>query len=640
MLHSANYGSYALPLSGGTMSGAISTPAGTSMYIGSQNIATSSRVIINWHTDTDYNYLIGKRAGAWTQPMDIAFYTGLRYHAHQTYNGHIFYVAGYDNTEAFSVGRGDGNVRVNNNLFVGGTTTPDVALSVNGAVHFGNGGNFMYWGGTAGSVNSWSSREYSSGGTHTINTSRFVVDRVGYGSQALIDASLGSITLGQYTTISDGARVNGTIRQGNNLSRPMVDWSASGTSTGMVIFYLPGNSGNYGMVHMVFDIYEYSGNTVSTVIVGGHNWNGSWYNIGCNVVGSCGKTVRLGFKDGQYCVVFGGVGSSWSYGTIVLRKIHNGGFYDNNMNLGSGFTASQTNTESFSYVSGDLRNFTTPTTITAGTSIYGNDIYTTGGWFRNHTNNNGIYWSQTGWHIYPNSTSDLNIRSGADGGTLRLMRSDGTTYGYVHWASDRAMGFLTDGGSWRFRVDNSANVSYVSSFSMSGYLYINRTDPTIFLQDTDHRSSMIHCNSNVFYILRGSGTNSTGWSTYNGYWPMTLNLENNDATFGGNITAIYNVTAYSDVRLKQDIETINHAMDKVQQIRGVTFTRTDDVEDVKKRYVGVIAQEIEQVLPEVVSEDKNGIKNVAYGNIVGLLIEAIKEQQKKIEELEQRINNS
>jgi hypothetical protein len=278
--------------------------------------------------------------------------------------------------------------------------------------------------------------------------------------------------------------------------------------------------------------------------------------------------------------------------------------------------------------------------MTVPGSSYANDVYTTGGWFRNHTNNNGIYWSVTGWHLYPSSSSDFYVRSGANGGTLRFLESGGTTYGYLHWASDRAMGFLTDGGSWRFRVDNNANLSYISTISMSGYLYINRDDPTIFLQDTNNRSSMIHCNSNIFYILRGSGTNSTGWSTYNGYWPMEINLENNDATFGGNITAIYNVTAYSDVRLKQDIETINNAMDKVQQIRGVTFTRTDDVEDVKKRYVGVIAQEIEQVLPEVVSEDKNGIKNVAYGNIVGLLIEAIKEQQKKIEELEQRINNS
>ena len=74
----------------------------------------------------------------------------------------------------------------------------------------------------------------------------------------------------------------------------------------------------------------------------------------------------------------------------------------------------------------------------------------------------------------------------------------------------------------------------------------------------------------------------------------------------------------------------------MQQLRGVTFTR-NDVEDLEKRHTGVIAQELEVVLPEAVSEDNKGIKNVAYGNMVGLLIEAIKEQQAQIEELKEKL---
>ncbi len=108
----------ALPISGGTITGAISTNInGTSIFIGNQNVSTSNALRINWHTDSDLNYYIGKRGGAWTQPMDITFYTGLRYHAHRTYNAHIFYVTGYDSTEAFSIGKGDDHVRVNNNLY-------------------------------------------------------------------------------------------------------------------------------------------------------------------------------------------------------------------------------------------------------------------------------------------------------------------------------------------------------------------------------------------------------------------------------------------------------------------------------------------------------------------------------------------
>ena len=75
-------------------------------------------------------------------------------------------------------------------------------------------------------------------------------------------------------------------------------------------------------------------------------------------------------------------------------------------------------------------------------------------------------------------------------------------------------------------------------------------------------------------------------------------------------------------------------MDKVVQIRGVTFDRVD--EEVP-RQSGVIAQEVEKVLPEVVITNKDGIKSVAYGNLVGLLIESIKELKVEINELKERL---
>ena len=103
------------------------------------------------------------------------------------------------------------------------------------------------------------------------------------------------------------------------------------------------------------------------------------------------------------------------------------------------------------------------------------------------------------------------------------------------------------------------------------------------------------------------------------------------------MTAAGNVTAYSDIRLKENIEVIPNPLEKIKQIRGVTFTRNDQ-EDKEAKHTGVIAQEVEKVLPEVVSEDNLGIKNVAYGNMVGLLIEAIKEQQENIEKQQEVIN--
>ena len=92
--------------------------------------------------------------------------------------------------------------------------------------------------------------------------------------------------------------------------------------------------------------------------------------------------------------------------------------------------------------------------------------------------------------------------------------------------------------------------------------------------------------------------------------------------------AVFNndVTAFSDKRLKDNIKTIENGLDKVMKMRGVTFTR-DGVEG-----TGVIAQEIQEVLPQVV-HDKQEYLSVAYGNVVGVLIEAIKDLQKQIDDI-------
>ena len=116
----------------------------------------------------------------------------------------------------------------------------------------------------------------------------------------------------------------------------------------------------------------------------------------------------------------------------------------------------------------------------------------------------------------------------------------------------------------------------------------------------------------------------SGWIFRNGGGTDVLSCDTS-----GNLTASGNVTAYSDVTLKKDIETIPNALDKVMGMRGVNFT----VKESDVRSTGVIAQEIEEQLPEVVMTDKEGIKSVAYGNVVGVLIEAIKELKAEIEEL-------
>ena len=100
-----------------------------------------------------------------------------------------------------------------------------------------------------------------------------------------------------------------------------------------------------------------------------------------------------------------------------------------------------------------------------------------------------------------------------------------------------------------------------------------------------------------------------------------------DMSAAGAATFNNDVTAFSDERLKSDIETITNALDKVKEMRGVTFVRDG------RQGTGVIAQEMQKVMPEVV-HDESEYMSVAYGNLVGVLIEAIKELEKKVEKLE------
>jgi hypothetical protein len=90
----------------------------------------------------------------------------------------------------------------------------------------------------------------------------------------------------------------------------------------------------------------------------------------------------------------------------------------------------------------------------------------------------------------------------------------------------------------------------------------------------------------------------------------------------------------SDKRLKKNIKTVESALDKVIALRGVSF----DWKEGGAKAIGLIAQEAEKVIPEIVSQDDNGYLGIKYNNLIGVLIEAIKDQQVQIEDLKNKIN--
>ena len=142
------------------------------------------------------------------------------------------------------------------------------------------------------------------------------------------------------------------------------------------------------------------------------------------------------------------------------------------------------------------------------------------------------------------------------------------------------------------------------------------------LSSTDGKERFYFVSSGDTYYGSGSGH----YFRYNGVTRLSLDSS-------GNLTAVGNVGAYSDMALKEDIYEIENALDKVKKLRGVHFTKKAD----KSKEIGVVANEVEKVVPELVDEvedEKLGtIKTMKYANTVGLLIEAVKDLSKQIEEL-------
>lgn len=133
-----------------------------------------------------------------------------------------------------------------------------------------------------------------------------------------------------------------------------------------------------------------------------------------------------------------------------------------------------------------------------------------------------------------------------------------------------------------------------------------------------------------------SGHNSRGIINHLG----NVRLINESSSRPGSLIADGDVTAFkisqsSDSRLKKNISTIVNGLDKVKELRGVNYKLLRDNTD----HVGLIAQEVEQVVPEVVSEDSEGMKSVNYGALVSVLIEAVKELSQKVEDLEAKLGD-
>jgi hypothetical protein len=252
--------------------------------------------------------------------------------------------------------------------------------------------------------------------------------------------------------------------------------------------------------------------------------------------------------------------------------------------------------------------------------------------------------------VTPVQTLDVrgsaSISSNVFLGSLLFHDNDVTTFsGYP--VGTTATYVINTSGSERIRVDATGNLGIGTATAKSkldvvGNAFISTSISTplviasnVYIPNATDRNSLnltgnqintIGFNgvSNVAINFVGYNSGTTQFRDFLVYNGKSSAIATFTGSTGG-LTVSGDISASSDARLKTDIKTIDNALSKVTQLRGVSFIKDN------KKSIGVLAQEVEQIIPEVVIT--NGYKSVAYGNLVGLLIEAIKELKQEIDNL-------
>lgn len=208
-------------------------------------------------------------------------------------------------------------------------------------------------------------------------------------------------------------------------------------------------------------------------------------------------------------------------------------------------------------------------------------------------------------------TGDVTLNAQSD---LRFADSDSS-----HWVAFQAPASIASNVTWTLpSADGSANQVLITNGS--GTLSWTTISAGLSLSDDTSTNA-------TRYITFGSSTSGTLSSANVSSTKLYFNP--NTGTLSATV-----FTSLSDASQKKDVKILKDPISVVSKLRGVSFKWKDNDE----KSIGLIAQEVEKIIPEAVSTNEDGIKSLNYGSLVGLLIEAIKEQQIQIARLEEKLN--
>jgi hypothetical protein len=401
----------------------------------------------------------------------------------------------------------------------------------------------------------------------------------------------------------------------------------------------PTTSGNPGDI--VFEANPIDGGKLGWVYTTNNRWK------------EFGIIKQNGAYNGNFTGTFSGDGSGLTGVSDVWTPDANGIFFTGNVGIATnqslpnfalhifgGIKAngiSEFNSEQLTFNIPTLLNFNAVDTRVSqnfsvtGVSTFSNNIFlrTTA----NDTNGRHLRFVQTDTTILNNQGYGGIEWEGFDTGNSGLR-------GYIRGISEGTQGqfgisFATQGSGAsnpeeQLRINGIGTAFFRKSVFANDGFFGNLTGVAATATDATRTRVTSDSLNQTRFLTFVSGT-TEGFYNQRVSTNLSFNPSTGNLNVGGNIVASGTVTANSDEKLKENVQTIENALDKVLTLRGVEFDRKDSGE----HQIGVIAQEVEKIIPEVVYGDET--KSVAYGNLVGLLIEAIKEQQKEIDELKKKL---
>jgi hypothetical protein len=240
-----------------------------------------------------------------------------------------------------------------------------------------------------------------------------------------------------------------------------------------------------------------------------------------------------------------------------------------------------------------------------------------------------IQYHSNRWYIVSDSSSNRIVQFRRDGGDVSYIDNSGRLIG----APDARAPIYYDSDNTNYYT-NPTSTSVINGLTMAGALqtagshtvgssgtsniYMGGVSGNYFRFHTNNSHTYFDANVGDIHWRQGSSTRFTFYMT------------------SANMTINGSLTQNSDERVKENIVEIPNAIDKVKALKGVYYNRTDFNTGVTK--VGVLAQEVEAVLPELIVEaPDSGLKSVAYGELTAVLVNAIKEQQTIIDDLKSRL---